>query len=112
MVYRRTKIVATFGPSVAAPEVLFHLMKAGANVIRLNFSHGNQQSHGENIRLIRELSKKIGWPIAIIQDLQGPKVRIGTLQAPFYLLKRNASFKLLKDPVPGTNRAVSPDYPL
>ncbi len=112
MVSRSTKIVATFGPSLASPEVLLRFLKTGVNVVRLNFSHGSQKSHGENIALIRKLSKKIAEPIAILQDLQGPKVRIGRLKEASYLLKRNASFKLLKDPTLGTESAASVDYPV
>lgn len=111
MLSRSTKIVATFGPSVASPEMLLRLFKAGVNVVRLNFSHGSQKGHGENIALIRKVSQKLGEPIAILQDLQGPKVRIGALSAPSYVLKRNASFQLLKDPVLGTQSAASVDYP-
>lgn len=111
MLSRSTKIVATFGPSVASPEVLLRLLKAGVNVVRLNFSHGSQEGHGENIALIREVAQKLGEPIAILQDLQGPKVRIGALKAASYILKRNASFQLLKDSVVGTGSAASVDYP-
>ncbi len=112
MFFRRTKIVATFGPAIASPEKLSRLIRAGANVIRLNFSHGSQESHGESIRLIRELAKKEGKTVAILQDLQGPKVRIGPLKAPFYHLRRNTSFSLFSDLVQGTNIAASVDYPL
>jgi len=112
MVSRSTKIVATFGPSVTSPEVLLRFLKAGVNVVRLNFSHGSQKSHGESIALIREISKKIAEPIAILQDLQGPKVRIGRLKEASYMLKRNASFKLLKDPILGTEFSASVDYPV
>lgn len=112
MVSRSTKIVATFGPSVTSPEILLRFLKTGVNVVRLNFSHGSQKSHGENIALIREISAKIAEPIAILQDLQGPKVRIGRLKEASYLLRRNASFKLLKDPTLGTAFAASVDYPV
>jgi len=112
MLSRRTKIVATFGPAIASPETLLRLIKAGVNVIRLNFSHGSHKTHGESIDLIREVSNQAGQPVAIIQDLQGPKVRVGPLKAAAYVLKRNASFQILNDLVPGTDRAASVDYPI
>ncbi len=109
---RKTKIVATFGPAVDTPEMLSRLIKAGTNVIRLNFSHGTQKKHGETIRLIRKISKELNQPVAILQDLQGPKVRIGPLKAASYVLKRHAAFKLLKNPILGTETAASTDYPI
>lgn len=112
MLSRKTKIVATFGPSIASPELLLRLIQAGVNVVRLNFSHGTQKAHGKNIRLIREISQKFGQPIAIIQDLQGPKIRIGPLKNAAYVLKRNASFQVLKGFIPGTERGASVDYPI
>lgn len=112
MMTRRTKIVATFGPALDDPDMLFRLIKAGTNVIRLNFSHGTQKKHGETIRRIRKISKELNQPVAILQDLQGPKVRIGPLKASSYVLKRHAPFKLLKKPVPGTGTGAATDYPI
>ncbi|MFQ5589404.1 MAG: pyruvate kinase [Nitrospiria bacterium] len=111
MTNRRTKIVATYGPAIHSPETLARLMKAGVNVFRLNFSHGTQKSHAEAIRLIRQVSAQQGALVAILQDLQGPKVRIGPLQAPSYVLKRNALFRLFNDMRPGTDDGASTDYP-
>ncbi len=108
---RATKIIATFGPAISSPEILGRLIKAGVNVIRLNFSHGTQKSHGETIQLVRKISEQQGAHIAILQDLQGPKVRIGPLKEPAYTLKKNAYFRLLKDMKPGTESAASIDYP-
>jgi pyruvate kinase len=82
---RRTKIVATVGPASSTPETLRAIAEAGMDAARLNFSHGTHEDHAERIRLVREIEKDIGRPIAIIADLQGPKVRIGELPAPVTL---------------------------
>ncbi|REG10841.1 pyruvate kinase [Pelolinea submarina] len=76
---RRTKIVATIGPSSDSREMLAALIEAGIDVARLNFSHGTHESHLKQIELIREFSDKYDKPISILQDLQGPKLRVGTL---------------------------------
>ncbi len=76
----RSKIVCTIGPASHEPEMLKKLMLAGMDVARLNFSHGDEAYHGENIRRIREVAAALGKPVAILADLQGPKLRIGTVQ--------------------------------
>jgi pyruvate kinase len=76
---RHAKIVATVGPSSAAQETLRALFLAGADVFRLNFSHGTHQDHAKVHAAIRSLDREVGRPIGILQDLQGPKIRIGTL---------------------------------
>jgi pyruvate kinase len=76
---RKTKIVATIGPASWSPQKLQRLVREGIDAIRLNFSHGEHEEHGRCIRLIRALEKRAGRPIAIIADLQGPKMRVGTL---------------------------------
>lgn len=75
--YKRTKIVATVGPSTDSYELVRELIAGGANGLRLNFSHGDHEEHGQRIKWIRKASKELGKPVAIIQDLQGPKVRLG-----------------------------------
>ncbi len=77
MKFKRTKIVATIGPSSNDPEVFAKLIGAGLNVARLNFSHGNHEDHLKSIKMIRAVAEKLDEPIAILQDLSGPKVRIG-----------------------------------
>ena len=74
---RRTKIVATVGPATLKPDVLRQLIKAGATTLRLNFSHGTQQDHQKAIRLIRQTAFELNQPVGILQDLQGPKIRLG-----------------------------------
>jgi pyruvate kinase len=76
---RRTKIVATIGPACRDPETLARMVEAGLDVARLNFSHGTREEHAENVRLVREASSRVGRQVAVLQDLPGPKLRIGPL---------------------------------
>lgn len=76
---RYAKIVCTLGPSSSDEQTIRKLIEAGMNVARLNFSHGTHESHAALIKLIRRLSEELNWPIAILQDLQGPKLRVGEL---------------------------------
>lgn len=75
--FKRTKIIATVGPSTASYTKILELMKAGVNGFRLNFSHGTHEEHAEYIGWVRDASREYGKPVAIIQDLQGPKIRLG-----------------------------------
>ncbi len=75
--FKRTKIIATVGPATNTYESVLDLIKAGANGIRLNFSHGTHEGHGQHIKWIRKAARELGKPVAIIQDLQGPKIRLG-----------------------------------
>ena len=79
---KKTKIIATIGPASESPEVIEKLALAGMNVCRLNFSFGTHDEHKKKIDMIRSVSKKIGYPIGILLDLQGPKIRIGQLNEP------------------------------
>ncbi|MFZ5879445.1 MAG: pyruvate kinase [Chloroflexota bacterium] len=82
---RRTKIVATIGPASESEEVIEKLILAGMNVARMNFSHGTHQQHAERIATIRRVSARLDVPVGILQDLQGPKIRVGNLSAPLQL---------------------------
>ena len=82
MIPRKTKIVCTIGPATASPERIEELIRAGMDVARLNFSHGDHDTHRQTIRIIRKKAKKIGKVIGILQDLGGPKIRLGELQVP------------------------------
>jgi len=75
--YKRTKIIATVGPSTDTYEAVKSLIESGANGLRLNFSHGTHEEHGQRIKWIRKASKELNKPVAILQDLQGPKIRLG-----------------------------------
>src|SRR5512138_1153295 len=82
---RKAKIVATIGPASQSEEVLEKLILAGVNVARLNFSHGTHEQHAERIALIRKVSERLGVSVGILQDLQGPKIRVGELAEPIQL---------------------------
>jgi pyruvate kinase len=75
----RTKIVATIGPASSSPEILKRMIRAGMNVARLNFSHGSYEEHARRVSLLRSVSEELDTPITLLQDLQGPKIRVGEL---------------------------------
>ena len=79
-IIKRTKILATLGPATNSPEKIKALIEAGANGFRLNFSHGSYEERLDQIKWIRDASRQIGRPVAILQDLQGPKIRLGVLK--------------------------------
>jgi pyruvate kinase len=108
----KTKIVCTIGPSVFAKEQLQNLMQAGMNVARLNFSHGSHEQHAETITHIRQLSEENKLPIAILQDLSGPKLRIGTFaEDAVHQLVKGAEFSFFGKPMEGDENGVSFPYP-
>lgn len=92
--FKKTKIVATIGPASETEEKLRTIIDSGMNVARLNFSHGTQEDHKARIVTLRKLSKELGKPIAILQDLQGPKIRLGNLQKDSVILKKEEIVKL------------------
>jgi pyruvate kinase len=108
---RRTKIVATLGPASATPEVLARLFQAGADVFRLNFSHGTHEDHLARITMIRELEAKYDRPIGILADIQGPKLRVGTFAAGRVQLKTGQRFRLDLSPTPGDLDRVNLPHP-
>ncbi|MCU0667296.1 MAG: pyruvate kinase [Patescibacteria group bacterium] len=91
--YKKVKILATYGPATEDYDQVVNMIKSGANGIRLNFSHGSHDYHGNAIKLIRKASKELGKPVAVIQDLQGPKIRLGMLDDDFKL-EKGQSFRL------------------
>lgn len=93
-VLRRTKIVATIGPATSKPEVLRNIIEAGATTLRLNFSHGTHEDHQRNIRLIRQISFELNQPVGILQDLQGPKIRLGKFEQGSIQVKKGDRFTL------------------
>ncbi len=108
---RRTKIVCTIGPASASVEVLDRLVAAGMDVARLNFSHGDHAWHAEVIQRIREGEGRWGKPIAILQDLQGPKVRLDRFAGGGVELKPGAPFTLTSRPVLGTASVATINQP-
>lgn len=107
---RRTKIVGTIGPASRAPETLERLLVAGLGVARLNFSHGRHEEHGAAIRDLRAAARKLNRPLAILQDLAGPKIRIGEIPGGPVTLRAGAEFVLTSRPVAGSEREVSLTY--
>ncbi|HTU81600.1 MAG TPA: pyruvate kinase, partial [Candidatus Acidoferrales bacterium] len=109
---KRTKIVATIGPASRDAAVMRSLFVSGANVIRLNFSHGTTNDHAEVIATARSLAEELGIHIAILQDLPGPKVRTGKLRddLPTVRLERGNPFVLTTDDVPGDETRISVQY--
>jgi len=81
MYQRKTKIVCTLGPATESVDGIASLLEAGMDVVRLNFSHGDREDHRKKIRRIREVSKSLGREVGILQDLGGPKIRLGELPA-------------------------------
>jgi pyruvate kinase len=108
---KKTKIVCTIGPATESEEKLEQLVNAGMNVARLNFSHGDFAEHQARVDRIRKLSEKTGNAIAIVQDLCGPKIRIGTFKENAIMLNRGDQFILTTDEVEGTQEKVHINYP-
>ena len=107
---KKTKIIATIGPASRSPEMLKKLIEAGMNVCRLNFSHGTHKEHATLIKDIRKVAKKMGQPIAILQDLCGPKIRTGVMGAGEITLKEGQKFTLTSRDVPGDAKEVGLTY--
>ncbi|MGN1357502.1 MAG: pyruvate kinase [Succinivibrionaceae bacterium] len=98
---KRTKIVATLGPATDDPVVLERMVKAGVNMVRLNFSHSNPQEHENRVKEIRDIAAKLNTHVAVMGDLQGPKIRISTFKNGSVVLKKHQSFVLDADLPPG-----------
>ena len=107
---RQTKIVATIGPATSTDEALRALLQAGMDVARLNFSHGTPEEHLETIQRLRRLAETLAVPVAILQDLSGPKVRIGTFADGTAELRAGAPFTLTTRAILGSPEAVSVSY--
>jgi pyruvate kinase len=107
----RTKIICTIGPASRDPETLRKLMAAGMNVCRLNFSHGTQDEHAQLIADIRRVAAEEDRPVAILQDLAGPKIRTGKVAAGAITLEEGAKFRLTNRDVPGDETEVGLTYP-
>jgi len=108
---RNTKIVATLGPATTRPDVIEKLIRNGLDVARLNFSHGTREEHRQRVATVREVAKKLGRPVACLQDLSGPKIRTGPLSDPDgVVLEPGSIFTLTTDDVVGTSERVSTTY--
>ena len=107
---RRTKIVATIGPATQSEEVITDLIKAGVTTFRLNFSHGDHKDHQERIETIRKVSKKLDLDIGILQDLQGPKIRLGRFKDGPVKVKKGDKFTLTSNEVECTKSIANVTY--
>jgi pyruvate kinase len=108
---RATKIVATLGPASSSPEVLEQMIRAGVDVVRLNFSHGKAQDHIDRATMVRETARRAGTEVAIMADLQGPKIRVGKFENGKVQLEAGAKFVLdAGRATPGDQNGVGLDY--
>ena len=107
---RRTRIVATLGPATDPPEVLEAVLRAGVDVVRLNFSHGAAQDHIDRAQLVREVSRSVGREVAIMADLQGPKIRVGKFENGKITLEPGDRFTLDARCELGNQERVGLDY--
>lgn len=109
---KKTKIVCTIGPATETVEKLTDLVEAGMNVMRLNFSHGNFEEHQGRVDNLRKVMAKTGKTVAIMQDLGGPKIRIGDFENGLVTLKEGQTFTLTTEQVVGNDKKVFVNYPL
>jgi pyruvate kinase len=108
---RRARIVATLGPATAGDQSMRALVEAGADVFRLNFSHGSRDEHARRVAVIRALEAQCERPIGVLLDLQGPKLRLGTFEAAEVQLVAGSRFRLDLDPAPGDARRAALPHP-
>ena len=108
---RATKIVATLGPASSSPEVLEEMIRTGVDVVRLNFSHGTAQDHIDRAAMVRAAADQAGKAVAIMADLQGPKIRVGKFEGDKTMLRQGQRFTLDANRTElGNNEAVGLDY--
>lgn len=108
--YNKTKILATIGPASNSKDMLSSLANAGANVFRLNFSHGKHEDHAKVIKLIREINKENNMNIGILQDLQGPKIRVGEMENGGVQISPGQKITITNEPLVGNAELVSTVY--
>ncbi len=109
--HRRAKIVATLGPASESAEMIHALFDAGADVFRLNFSHGAHAEHAQRVRTIRSLERQTGRPVGILMDLQGPKLRVGLIAGGAVELAPGAPFRLDLADAPGDSTRAPMPHP-
>jgi len=107
---RKTKIICTIGPASNRSEIISSLIQAGMDVVRLNFSHGTREEHGQVIQKVRKLAQQLGKNVAILQDLAGPKIRIGSIKNGSVTIKPGDRLILTTRNVLGTGREISVTY--
>ena len=107
---RKTKIVCTIGPASESPQALEAMIQAGMNVARLNFSHGTHEEHLRKIEALRVISERLKQPVSILQDLAGPKIRVGKVKEGGVELRRGEKFLLTNWEILGDAMGVSVSY--
>ncbi len=107
---RKTKIICTLGPATHSKKIITHLIKAGMNVARLNFSHGSHDDHRKMIQIVREVAADLNKPIPILQDLQGPKLRVGKIKNGSVDLKKGQIITITTDDIIGGDHLISTTY--
>ncbi len=107
---KKTKIVATLGPATASEEMIEKLINEGVDVFRFNFSHADHKTHKENLQKVRKVSEKLNRHVAVLQDLSGPKIRIGEVKEPFPVSYGDI-IKIVKEKVVGTKEKISINHP-
>lgn len=108
---KRTKIVCTLGPSSNTVEEIEGLLRAGMNVVRINFSHGSHEDHKKSIGYVRQVARKYKYSIPILMDLQGPKIRVGQMKDGGQILKEGAIVKITTEELIGDSETIPIDYP-
>lgn len=111
MIDKKTKIICTIGPSVESVDMITQLINTGMDAARLNFSHGEHAKHKQYIENIKEACKITGKQIAIIADLQGPKIRVGKLENGYITLQENAEVQITSEDIIGNESVISTTYP-
>ncbi|RBJ80500.1 pyruvate kinase [Pseudomonas sp. MWU12-2534b] len=108
---KKVKILATLGPAIDGIEDIRELVQAGVNIFRLNFSHGAHADHAQRFEWIRQVERELNYPLGILMDLQGPKLRVGTFAEGKVQLVRGQALRLDLDPTPGNAQRVSLPHP-
>ena len=108
---RQTKILATLGPASNTKDQITALVEAGANLFRVNFSHGEHADHAALIKTIREISAEKNRPLGIVADLQGPKLRIGTFKDGEIMAERGMKIRFDSNPEPGDETRIYMPHP-
>lgn len=108
---RRTKIVATVGPASSSPDMLRALYLAGVDTFRMNFSHGVQEDHARVHAALRALESETGRPIGILQDLQGPKIRVGTIRDGHFSVEAGETVRFVIEGTEGGRDAIPLPHP-
>ncbi len=108
---RKVKILATLGPASRSPEMIEKLLRAGADAFRVNMSHGDHETHAQTIAAIRAVEKDVGRPVAVLCDLQGPKLRVGQFAGGKAVIRHGGHFTLDRDPALGDENRVCLPHP-